>query len=184
MAATTAKTNPAPDAGSDAPCREFVITRIFDAPRDLVWKAFTDAEHLKHWWGPKGFKMLSCKIDLRPGGIFHYGMQAPNGSVMWGRWVFREIVAPERFTMVISFSDENAGVTRHPWTPVWPAEMLGTSTFTAQGGKTLLTTCTIAINATDEERAAFEAGFDGMKQGFTGTFDQFEAYLATLAGNT
>jgi uncharacterized protein YndB with AHSA1/START domain len=180
MTAGTAKSNPAPNA---AACREFVITRTFDAPRDLVWRAFTEAEHLKHWWGPKGFKMLSCKLDLRPGGLFHYGMQAPDGSVMWGKWVFREIVAPERLAIVISFSDENAGITRHPFAPVWPAEMLGTTTFTAQGRKTLLTSRTIAFNATEDERNAFEAGFDSMKQGFTGTFDQFEAYLATLAGS-
>jgi uncharacterized protein YndB with AHSA1/START domain len=182
MSASTAESNGTTDATSSTPGREFVITRVFDAPRDLVWQAFTEARHLEHWWGPKGFKMLSCKLDLRPGGIFHYGMQAPDGSVMWGKWVFREIVAPERLTIVISFSDENAGITRHPWAPVWPAEMLGTTTFTAQGRKTLLTTRTIAFNATEDERNAFEAGFEGMEQGFTGTFDQFEAYLATLTG--
>jgi uncharacterized protein YndB with AHSA1/START domain len=160
------------------PSAEFVISRVFDAPRDLVWRVFTQAEHLKHWWGPKGFKMLSCKLDLRPGGMFHYGMQAPNGSVMWGRWVFHDIVAPERLTIAISFSDEAAGVTPHPFAPVWPAEMLGTSTFTAQGDKTLLTTRVIAFNATEAECEAFEAGFAGMEQGFTGTWDQLAAYLA------
>jgi uncharacterized protein YndB with AHSA1/START domain len=110
-------------------------------------------------------------------------MQAPDGNVMWGRWVFRDIVAPERLTMVSSFSDANAGITRHPGAPMWPAEMLGTTTFAAQGARTLLTTHTIAFNATEEECKAFEAGFEGMKLGFSGTFDQFEAYLATLAGN-
>jgi uncharacterized protein YndB with AHSA1/START domain len=157
---------------------EFLITRVFDAPRDLVWKAFTEADRLAQWWGPKGFKMLTCKVDLRPGGIFHYGMQAPDGSEMWGKWVFREIVAPERLSMVISFSNKDAGVTRHPFAPVWPAEMLGTSTFAEQGGKTLLTSRTVAYNATEAERQAFEAGFGSMKQGFSGTFDQLDAYLA------
>src|ERR1700678_1508266 len=151
-----------PSITQDNSFREFVISRMFDAPRGLVWQSFTQAEHLKHWWGPKGFKMLSCKLDLRPGGIFHYGMQAPNGAEMWGRWVFREIVEPERLTIVVSFSDKDGGVTRHPFAPVWPAEMLGTSPFAEQGRKTLLTTRTIAFNATDEERKAFEAGFDGM----------------------
>jgi uncharacterized protein YndB with AHSA1/START domain len=173
-----AENNPRPSAASGAAPGEFLITRVFDAPRDLVWKAFTEADRLGQWWGPKGFKMLTCKVDLRPGGMFHYGMQAPDGREMWGRWVFREIVAPERLTMVISFSDKDAGVTRHPFAPVWPAEMLGTSTFTDQGGKTLITTRTIAFNATEAERQAFEAGFDGMKQGFAGTFDQLDAYLA------
>jgi uncharacterized protein YndB with AHSA1/START domain len=168
-----------PDTTQDP--REFVISRIFDAPRELVWKAFTEVEHLKHWWGPKGFKMLSCRLDLRPGGVFHYGMRAPSGAEMWGKWVFREIVKPERLTIVISFSDKDGGQTRHPFAPGWPVEMLGTSTFAEQEGKTLLTTRTVAFNATDDERKTFEAGFDGMEAGFTGTWDQLAAYLAANA---
>jgi uncharacterized protein YndB with AHSA1/START domain len=50
----------------------FVTSRVFDAPRERVWQAWTDPEHLKHWWGPKDFKVHTCKVDLRPGGIFHY----------------------------------------------------------------------------------------------------------------
>ena len=61
---------------------EFHMTRIFDAPRDLVFKAWTERERLMHWWGPKGFALRACNIDLRPGGVFHYGMQAPDGSLM------------------------------------------------------------------------------------------------------
>ena len=118
---------------SEKSSKEFVIERVFDAPRELEWKAFTEAERLKHWWGPKGFKMLSCKVDLRVGGIFHYGMQAPDGSEMWRKWTFREIVAPERLVFLISFSDKDGGVTRHPFAPTWPAEILGTTIFTAQG---------------------------------------------------
>lgn len=167
-------------ADTEALSKEFVIKRVFDAPRELVWKAFTESQHLKHWWGPKGFKMLTCSIDLRPDGVFHYGMQAPNGSEMWGKWVFREIVPPEKLVIVISFSDKNGGMTRHPFASDWPLQMLGTSTFTAQDGKTLLTTRTVALNPTEIERQTFEAGFDGMEQGFSGTWDQLEAYLKTL----
>lgn len=162
---------------SERSSKEFVIERVFDAPRELVWKAFTEAERLKHWWGPKGFKMLSCKVDLSVGGIFHYGMQAPDGSEMWGKWTFREIVPPQRLVMLISFSDKDGGVTRHPFAPTWPAEMLGTTTFTVQGDKTLLTTRSVAFNPTEEERKAFEAGFASMEQGFGGTWDQLAAYL-------
>lgn len=166
--------------GINSTAGEFVITRSFAAPRSLVWKAFTEAEHLQHWWGPKGFKMLSCKLDLRPGGIFHYGMQAPDGSEMWGKWVFCDIVAPERLTIIVSFSDKAGGVTRHPYAPSWPSEMLGTTTFAEQDGKTVLTTRTIAFNPTEEERRSFEAGFASMEQGFTGTFDQLDSYLAKM----
>src|ERR1051326_3641549 len=95
----------------------FVITRAFDAPRELVWKAFTDPERMKHWWGPKGFTVIASKMDLRPGGIYHYGMKAPDGSAMWGKFVFREVAAPERMVFINSFSDEAGGISRHPMAP-------------------------------------------------------------------
>ena len=101
------------------PERELVITRIFDAPRELVWKAWTEPERLMHWWGPKGFTVHTCKVDLRPGGVFHYGMRAPDGSDIWGKFIYREIVAPERIVFIGSFSDEKGGVTRHPMSRPW-----------------------------------------------------------------
>ena len=97
--------------------RELVIKRTYDAPLDLVWQVWSDPEHAKNWWGPKGFTMLSAAIDLRPGGVFHYGMRTPNGDEMWGRWIFREVVKPERLVFVVSFSDAAGGQTRHPWAP-------------------------------------------------------------------
>src|SRR5262245_37349672 len=108
---------------------EFVISRVFDAPRELVWKAFTDPERMKQWWGPKGFKVLTSKMDFRLGGTYLYGMRAPDGSAMWGKFVYREIVVPERMVLITSFSDESGGVTRHPMAPTWPLQMLSTFTF-------------------------------------------------------
>lgn len=160
--------------------KEFVIERVLDAPRDLVWKVFTERDHLMQWWGPKGFKVIGGKLDLKPGGIFLYGMEAPDGSEMWGKWVFREIVKPERLVFVSSFSDKDAGVTRHPMAPTWPIQMLGTMTLTEQGSKTLLVNRAVGLNPTDEERATFEAGFESMKQGWGGTWDKLAAYLASL----
>jgi uncharacterized protein YndB with AHSA1/START domain len=160
--------------------KEFVIERVFDAPRDLVWKVFTERDHLMNWWGPKGFKMIVGNLDLKPGGIFLYGMQAPDGSEMWGKWVFREIAKPERLVFVSSFSDKDGGLTRHPMAPTWPIQMLGTMILTEQDGKTLLVNRVVALNATDEERATFEGNFDSMKMGWGGTWDQLAAYLASL----
>jgi uncharacterized protein YndB with AHSA1/START domain len=167
-------------AAADTFSKEFVIERTFDAPRDLVWEVFTHRDHLMNWWGPKGFKMIVGNLDLKPGGTFHYGMQAPDGSEMWGRWVFREIVEPERLVFISSFSDKDGGLTRHPMAPTWPIKMLSTATFTDQGGKTLLVNRVVALNATEEERTTFEGGFESMKQGFGGTWDQLAAYLASL----
>jgi uncharacterized protein YndB with AHSA1/START domain len=160
--------------------KDFVISRVFDAPRDLVWKAFTEPEHMRQWWGPKGFKVIASKMDLRVGGTYHYGLESPDGKPMWGKFVYREITPPERLVFISSFSDENAGVTRHPMAPNWPLEMLSTFTFEEQpGGKTKFTVRWTPYNATEEETKVFEAGLDGMTQGWSGTMEQLAAYLAT-----
>ncbi len=109
--------------------KDFVMSRVFDVPRDLLWKCFTDPERMKHWWGPKGFTVIASKMDLRVGGTYHYGMKAPDGSLMWGLFTYREIVPQEKLVFVNSFSDEKGGVTRHPAAPTWPLLMLSTFTF-------------------------------------------------------
>jgi len=158
--------------------REFSISRVFDAPRDLVWKAVTESDRLKHWWGPKGFTMLVCEVDLRPGGVFLYSMRSPDGHEMWGKWVYREIAPPERLITVVSFTDEKGNFLRHPMSPTWPLEVLNTMTLSEQDGKTTMTISGYPINATEEERKTFNDGRGSMKQGFAGTLDQLEAYLA------
>jgi uncharacterized protein YndB with AHSA1/START domain len=164
--------------GGTGTSRAFVISRVFDAPRDLVWKAHSELECLKHWWGPKGFTWVTGTLDFRPGGMFHYGMRSPNGQEMWGRFVYREIVKPERMVYVVSFSDPKGGQTRHFMSPEWPLEMLNTATFTEEGGKTTLTIRSVAINASAHERKTFEDGFKSMEGGYTGTLDQLATYLA------
>jgi uncharacterized protein YndB with AHSA1/START domain len=161
--------------------KDFVITREFNAPKDLVWKAYTEAEHLAHWWGPKGFKMLKCKLDFRPGGMFHYGMESPDGHTMWGKFVYREIDPKDKIVFIVSFSDENAGVTRHPMAANWPLETLNTLTLAELNGKTILTLRGGPINATEEERKMFYGTFEGMNQGFKGTLDQLEEYLKQIS---
>ena len=158
---------------------DFVIVREFDAPRDLVWKAFTEPQRMKQWWGPKGLTMAAAEMDLRPGGTYHYGMRTPDGQTMWGKFVYREIEAPERLVFVNSFSDEAGGLTRHPMSPTWPLETLSTLTFEAlPGGKTRLTIRWSPFNATEEEQKTFDTSHESMKQGWGGTLDQLAAYLA------
>lgn len=157
---------------------EFAITRVFDAPRDLVWKAFTEPKRLKEWWGPKGVTIIESKMDLRPGGSYHYAMRTPDGNTMWGKFVYREITPPSRMVFVNSFSDEAGGVTRHPMAPNWPLEMLSTFLFEEESGKTRFTVRWSPLNATEEERATFAAGHASMQQGWGGTLDKLAAYLA------
>jgi len=160
--------------------KEFHFSRTYDAPRELVFKAWTEPDRLAKWWGPKGLEWVGCTQDLRPGGTFHYHLKAANGFEMWGKFVYREIVPPERLVYVVSFSDKDCGITRHPMSATWPLEVLSTMTFTEHDGKTTIDSRGIPINATEEECRTFEEGFDSMKKGFTGTLDQLAEYLAKL----
>jgi len=158
--------------------REFVITRVFDAPRDLVWKAWTEPERLMHWWGPKGFTMRVGTLDFRPGGVFHYCMRSPNGHDTWGKFVYREIVAPERIIFINSFADAEGNSVRNPFSPTWPLEILNTLTLSEHEGKTTLTLRGAPHNATEAERKTFDDAHDSVQKGFTGTLDQLAEYLA------
>ena len=118
------------DAAALSGERELVITRIFDAPRRLVFKMWTEPEHLVRWWGPSGFTTISGRMDVRTGGVWSRSMRAPDGRVIRKHGVYREIVMPERlvFTYVTDDLVGNPG-----------PETLVTVTFTDLGGKTRLT---------------------------------------------
>lgn len=158
--------------------RELVIVRTFDAPRALVWRAFAESDRLARWWGPAGCTMLVHRLDFRPGGRFHYSMRSPEGQVMWGRFVYRDIQAPERLVFVNSFADQDGNITRAPFSPTWPLEIENRLTLTEADGKTTLTLRGGPINATKEERQTFWKAQQSLRQGFAGTFDQLAAYLA------
>ncbi len=155
----------------------FSISRRLQAPRAMVWKMWTEAEHLARWWGPKGFDWLSGSLDLRPGGVFHYGMKAPDGKEMWGRFVFHEIAAPERLCFVNSFSDAQGGITRAPFFADWPLEVFNTLTLTEDGGGTLLTLRGSPIHAPENERLRFRSMHKSMENGFGASLTQLEVYL-------
>jgi uncharacterized protein YndB with AHSA1/START domain len=172
--ATSSSSAPLPEG------RELVITRIFNAPRELVWRAFSDAEHLARWWGPKDSTMLVHALDFRPGGVFHYAMRSPDGHVMWGKIIYRDIQAPEYMVFVNSFADEAGAIIRAPFSPAWPLEILNVVTFSESGGRTTVTLRGGPINATEDERETFWNGQKSVQLGFAGTFDQLDAYLAQM----
>jgi uncharacterized protein YndB with AHSA1/START domain len=171
---TTTTLNPAEETA----IRPFVLSRTFDASRDELWKAWTERERLMQWFGPKGFKMPAAKLDFRPGGSFHYCLESPDGKEMWGKFNYREIAVPERIVLVNSFSDEDGGITRHPFSPTWPLQLLSTFTLTEENGKTTATIEWVPIDPTPEERQTFENAHDSMRQGWGGTFDQLAEYLS------
>lgn len=158
---------------------DFVITRVFDAPREKVWRCFTEPEHMKEWFGPKGSTVVASKMDLRVGGTHHGALRAGDGPVMWTKFVYREVVPPQRLAWEHSFSDEAGGLTRHPLSPTWPLKLLTTVTFEDAGaGKTKLTLRWSPLDATAEEQKTFDAAHDSMRGGWGGSFEQLEAYLA------
>lgn len=160
--------------------KELVIVREFNAPRELVFKAWTEAEHLAKWWGPKGMDLLVNKVDLQPGGIFHYRMTAPDGTSMWGRFIYKEIVSPEKLVFVSSFSDERGNIAPTSMLPVFPAEILNVVTFEERKGKTVLTLKGHPINASKEEMDVYYSMFENMNAGFAGTLDKLDTYLEAL----
>ena len=158
---------------------EFYIARTFDAPRDIVWKAWTNETQLQQWFGPKGCDIIASKLDLRPGGTYLYGMKMPGGVEMWGRWIFREIAPPEKLVFIVSFSDATGTqITRHPFSPQWPLTILSTVSFHAKGDKTEVVVQWQALDATAEETKTFEDGQPSMQQGWGGTFERFDAFLS------
>lgn len=157
---------------------EFVYTRTFDASREDVWNAFTQPEHLMHWWGAPGTTIEIARHELKPGGLFLYCMKFPDGRAMWARFVYLEIAAPERLVWLNGFSDEHGGLTPNAWAPAFPLESLHTVTLAERDGKTLLTITAVPCNASDEQAALFAHGVNGMKAGFGATFDKLSNHLA------
>jgi len=157
---------------------EFVLNRTFDASREDVWNAFTRPEHLKHWWGTPGSSVEIVHHELKPGGLFHYCMKFPDGRAMWARFIFREIVAPERLVWLNGFSDERGGLTRNPWVPSFPLETLNTVTLAEENGKTLLTVTVVPFHASEEEARIFAGGIAAMTRGVGASFQVLADYLA------
>lgn len=118
---------------------ELSITRIFDAPREVVWKAWTDPEYFKRWWGPKNFTTPFIKIDLRVGGKILSSMRSPEGQEFWSTGTYREIVPLEKIVCTDSFADDKGNVVpaaQYGMGGDWPLELLITVTFEETGGKT------------------------------------------------
>ena len=115
-----------------------VIERVFDAPRERVWMAWTDPDLVKRWWGPKGFTAPVCRISLRVGGSYFLCMRSPQGKDYCNAGFYREIVPLERIVVTASFADEKGNVvsaTSYGMGPGWAREMLQTVTFEERGGK-------------------------------------------------
>ena len=157
----------------------FVLTRDLEAPRELVFKAWTEPERLAHWFGPKGFKLTVKTGDIRTGGLLHASMEAPNGMKMWAKWLVHEVSPLDCLVFTNCFSDEYGGLGRHPAAPQWPQQTLSVIEFEEVGeNATRLTIRGILVHATADEHTVFASNHASMRGGWGGTLEQLTAYLA------
>ena len=146
--------------------RELVITRIFDAPREVVFRAWTDVEQLAKWWGPKGFTNPVCKADVRPEGAIYIEMCAPYGTSYPMGGTFHEVVAPERLVFTSTAVVDESGNPQ--------LVNLNTVTFEDYNGKTKLTLRVQVKKATPLVAQAVE----GMEQGWSESLDRLAVFVA------
>ena len=145
--------------------QEFVFERIFDAPRELVFKAWTDPEHLAHWWGPKGFTNTFREIDVRPGGVWRFVMHGPDGTDYDNKVVFSEVVEPER--LVYTHGGDEDGES---------GQFQVTVTFAEEGDKTRLTMQMLFESAAERDKMIEFGAIEGANQ----TLDRLAEHLARM----
>ncbi|MCM3690833.1 SRPBCC domain-containing protein [Neobacillus niacini] len=156
------------------------ITHTFNAPRELVFKAFTESDHLKNWWGPKGWTFEVFKSEFRPGGVFHYSQKPDDGNKMWVKFVYSDMITPEKIVYTSFFSDEEGTEVRAPFNVNWPMEILNTITFNENEGKTTLTMILVPVSPTQEEINTFEDSKEMVQEGHSGTLEQLDEYLLKI----
>jgi uncharacterized protein YndB with AHSA1/START domain len=142
--------------------REIVLTRVFDAPRSLVFDAFSKPELLKRWFGPRGWSLVVCEVDLKVGGGFRFVMRGPDGKEMGMRGVYREIMPPERSVHMESFDD-------------YPGESQVTAVFVEQDGKTTLT-ATVLYPSREVRDIVIKSG---MEHGAAESYDKLAELLTS-----
>lgn len=143
---------------------DLVLTRVLDAPRELVFRAWTDPKHLAHWFGPRGFTNPVCEVDLRPGGLWRHVMRGPDGNNYPMIVYYQEIVVPERLVFLSYVPDQQK--------PLF--EILNTVTFIEQGGKTKLTVEARVLKSTPEAAPMLA----GMEEGWKQTLDRLASHVA------
>jgi len=160
--------------------KPFTVTRVFNAPVELVYKVNTEVEHLKKWFGPAGTKVIQFKMNFKVGGINLYGLEIMPGVEMWGKQTYVEIVPNQKIVLIQSFSDKDGNITTHPMSPTWPKEMLSTTTFEAEGKQTRVTISWHPHNSDAVGENTFDTSRESMTGGFKGMMDTLETYLGGL----
>lgn len=158
-------------------CRDYILERMFAAPREQVYRAFSEANHLKHWWGPRGWTVPVCKVDFRPGGVWHYCMKCEDpdqgeffGMESWGKGVYNEIEVPRILSYTDYFSDAEGHIVEGmPPSEIWME-------FIDQDGSTGIIS-TARFESAEALKSVLEMG---MEQGIAETWDRLAEYLLAM----
>ena len=152
------------------------IVRQFNAPKEIVFEAFANADAMSQWWGPAGMSVIVKTFNFTPGGKFHYKMEA-NSQTMWGLFKYVNISRPDLIEFISSFSDEEGNVSTSPFPMDFPLEIYNKITLTEENGNTILQLEGHPVNATPAQEETYRSIKDSMQQGFGGTFDKLDRYL-------
>ncbi|MET3699804.1 uncharacterized protein YndB with AHSA1/START domain [Bacillus oleivorans] len=157
--------------------RDLIMERVFDAPRDLLFKVYSEPEHLENWWGPQGWQTKNKKFEFKPGGVWHYCMTCMDrnqgefyGQESWGKGTYQEIIEPEKIVYIDQFSDEEGNV------PENMPEMLISLTFVEQGAKTKLIIRTQFASAEELQKVLDM----GVVQGFESQIERLDELLKEI----
>jgi uncharacterized protein YndB with AHSA1/START domain len=157
-------------AESIAAGAKLVFTRVFDAPRELVWKVWTDPKHVQQWWGPHGFTNPRCDWDARPGRPIYVDMKGPDGAIYPMTGEFREIVEPERLVFLSAVPDDKGGSL---------FEVRNTVTFSERDGKTTLSLTAQIVR----KSPGADAYLKGMNEGWSQSLDRLASHVVTTASD-
>jgi uncharacterized protein YndB with AHSA1/START domain len=158
---------------------ELTLSRLIDAPREVLFEVWTDAQHLAQWFGPKDVALPFCKVDPRPGGVLHFCHRLRDGTEVWVKGVYREVVAPERLVFTLSFVDRDGQPAPHPMFPDWPldATFLTTVAFADIEGKTQLTVRQVLVPAAAAAPDIVARERQAARAGWAETLDRLEGYV-------
>jgi uncharacterized protein YndB with AHSA1/START domain len=162
---------------------KFNIVHEFNAPKELVFNAFADADALNEWWGPVESKNTVVRLDFRPGGIFHYKMEF-RGNASYGRFIFGKIQPYDLLEFTNAFADANANPVRAPFDVELPLEIFYRLVFIESNGKTTITLTGHPVDASNKELEGFHSIDSSMHQGFGATFNQLSLYLDKIQSNS
>jgi uncharacterized protein YndB with AHSA1/START domain len=156
----------------------FTLSHTFNAPVEKVFEAWTNPDHLKQWFAPKGYSVIYAKAEIKAGGESHYCLASEHGMEMWGKMFYKDFIPPAKLSYTQVYSNEQGGIEPHPMIKNFPIEIFTTVMLDEKDGKTTLNLTWEPVNANIEQITRFIDETFELSQEWGGMFQQLETYLA------